>query len=158
LARDLVELEAAFFFLPFFFGRSHSHSGINESTCVKKREGTPQSSEMTTMRVTHESNIRKQFRKYPDARTRDDDGDDVEYKSNDRNPKKDPDQTQHAYAEIPYPQTHDWRPQGEHDATEHDGDHREAARVRRPLRPLVEPRVVLVWRERLLGDDLEGLE
>ena len=101
----------------------------------------------------HHTNICEQFWKYPNTRRRDNDGDHVEYESYDRQSKECTDEAKHPHTDVPHAETHDGRPQWEHDSGEHDGHHEQTASVRRPLGPLVEPCKVAVLRERLLGGD-----
>ena len=107
--------------------------------------------------ITYESNIRKQLRKYPNPRTSDHNGNHVEDQTDNTKREEEAEQAQHGDAQIPHTEAHDGRPEREHDASEHDKDHEQAPGVGRPLGALVEPRVVLVWCEELLCDDLEGL-
>lgn len=103
----------------------------------------------------YESDIREQFGEYPDAWRGDDDSDDVENEAYDREGEEETDEAQHADREVPHPEAHDGRPEREHHARKHDRDHGHAAEICRPLRALVEPRVVVRRDERLHLRDLE---
>ena len=105
---------------------------------------------------THETDVCEELWEYPDAWTGDDDGDDVENEADDGEGEEEANETQHADAEVPDAETHDGRPEGEHDTTEDDGDHDEPADVGGPLGTLVEPGVVLIGGKHLLGYDREG--
>lgn len=76
-----------FFFLDFFLGTSHSHRGMNESTCHIIRVNT-KLRRKRTQQSTYEANVRKELREYPDTWACNNNSDDVENQSNNSNGEK----------------------------------------------------------------------
>jgi hypothetical protein len=133
--------EPAFLLPFFFFGRSHSQIGINESTC--RRIHSVYSELVCTGKKTYEANIRKELREYPDTRRRNDDGDDVEDQPNDGNSEEQPNEAEDTDREVPHTKTHDGWPEREHHTRKHDGDKGSTSEVRGDLAAFVEPHKVM---------------
>ena len=101
-----------------------------------------------TLGETHKADVHEKLGEYPDAGGGDDDGDDVENEPHDGQCEEETDEAQDTDREVPHAEAHDGRPEGEHDARKEDCDHGDTAEICRPLRALVEPRVVVIGVER----------
>ena len=72
---------------------------------------------------THESNVGKQLREYPNSRARHNDRDDVENQPHDGKTKEQTNQAEDANTQVPDSQPQHDGPEGEHDSSKHDNNH-----------------------------------
>lgn len=106
--------------------------------------------------ATHKSDILKQIREHPYSPFRSHHRNTPEYQPDNRQRNQRPDRPQCQYREIPHAQPQRRRPEREENTGKDDNDHGGRAEVGGQWGPVVEPGVVGVGGEVLLGGEEEG--